>query len=488
MLGASLRNILLYIVLGVFAFNVCTMRVAEARTETCESYPDKSCGPGCYYSEQSSKCERCPAGTYKSGVGSGGCQKCSLDVISSIWSSGPGTFNYMTGDAYTGYTSDTCPLVIRCAPGYYWKYDKNKETGRCSRCAGSTEPDTDDGGKCYREDVCGEYVNIEKCDVIINRVRDGVIVDVENNFNTACVPNTYKLTLYKNTKLETLNADYPGHEITYSDKTVYAKCNTGFASTEDATKWEDYLAEQLRHPSYYPFKKLLGYSTDKGCTNIIINKDGYVELDNNSNETHRTLNIFNKDTELYACWENGQIDVTYYQTTTSGNSSGEAHTYTTHCTLDDSQSNPPNDSGSDKPNECAFLDIGYLEGKAGEMISTGSVFKSHDCRIGKLGNNQWGDLSFCLDGVKEFAAGKYIPFVKNVTSISVAVVGATCPAGYYCSKTEQNSCPIGTTSATGATSVSACYMQGGQSGTKFCDKNGCFYLPTGIGNISYNPS
>ena len=470
MLGASLRNILLYIVLGVFAFNVCTMHVAEARTETCESYPDKSCGPGCYYSEQSSKCERCPAGTYKSEVGSGGCQKCSMDVISSILSSGSGTFNYMTGDAYTGYTSDTCPLVIRCAPGYYFTYDKDKKTGRCSRCAGSTEPDTDDGGKCYSEDVCGEYVNIEKCDVIINRVGDGVIVDVENNFGSACVPNIYKLKLNKNTELETLNADYPGYEITYSDKTVYAKCDTGFASTEDATNWVNYLAEQLRHPSYYPFKKLLGYSTDKNCTNIIISKDGDVELD-----------IFNKDTELYACWENGQIEVTYYQTTTSGDPWAEIHKYTTHCTLDDSKSTPPD--------ECKFLDIGYLEEMAGgEMIATGYVFKSHDCRIGELGNNQWVDLLFCLDGVKEFAAGKYIPFVKNVTSISVAVVGAMCPAGYYCSKTEQNSCPVGTTSETRSTSVSACYMPSGQSGTKFCDKNGCFYLPTGIGNISYNPS
>ena len=120
------------------------------------------------------------------------------------------------------------------------------------------------------------------------------------------------------------------------------------------------------------------------------------------------------------------------------------------------------------------------------MIATGYVFKSHDCRIGELGNNQWGDLLFCLDEVKEFAAGKYIPFVSD--SISVAVVGAKCPAGYYCSKTEQNSCPVGTTSAAAKSSIEDCYMPSGQSGTKFCDKNGCFYLPTGIGNISYNPS
>ena len=81
MLGASLRNILLYIVLGVFAFNVCTMRVAEARTEICESYPVKSCGPGFYYSEPSSKCESFLAVMSKSGVGSDGCQKCSLVLI-----------------------------------------------------------------------------------------------------------------------------------------------------------------------------------------------------------------------------------------------------------------------------------------------------------------------------------------------------------------------------------------------------------------------
>ncbi|HIU65713.1 MAG TPA: hypothetical protein IAC63_03690 [Candidatus Enterousia avicola] len=452
----------------VVFFNASTLFAAQVAN--CDNKVNGVCPNGCYEIGDGLGCTKCPEGYYGRGYvdNSAGnrvekyCVPCSIPAPTDDENVNY-EVDFILGEKYTGFTTDECPWVITCPEGYFFAGGSSG----CVACS-SVEP-----SNCYKG----------KTNILKGKGKEMP----QDAFATMCEGVVYKITLRKNTELETLNADYPGHEITYSDKTVYAKCDTGFASTEDATKWEDYLAEQLRHPSYYPFKKLLGYSTDDSCTDIVINKDGWVEYDNDNNSTNRTLNIFNKDTELYACWENGEIDVTYYQTTTSG-PLGEVNKYTTRCKLDDSKSTPPNDSGSDKPNECAFLDIGYLEGKAGEMIATGYVFKSHDCRKGELGNNQWGDLSFCLDGVKEFAAGKYIPFVRNVTSISVAVVGDECPAGYYCSKTEQNSCPVGTTSAEAKSSIEDCYMPSGQSGTKFCDKNGCFYLPTGIGNISYNPS
>lgn len=54
-----------------------------------------------------------------------------------------------------------------------------------------------------------------------------------------------------------------------------------------------------------------------------------------------------------------------------------------------------------------------------------------------------------------------------------------CSAGYYCPGGEHQACPKGTTSSGGttATSTAACHMQGGENGTRFCDSNGCFYLP-----------
>lgn len=475
MLGASLRNILLYIVLGVFAFNVCTMHVAEARTETCESYPDKSCGPGCYYSDASNGCERCPEGTYKSEVGSGPCSACTknIKIINGITVEGSCISNYMTGDAYTGYTSNTCPLAVRCSPGYYWKYDKSAKKAKCLPCSLGPNPASNAESQpavegCYKTDVCGDNktVNIKKCDVIVNRLAEGVSVDVTSNFDSACVPNIYKLKLNKNTNIRSLNSSYPGYEIEYENKDIYVKCNTGFAGTEDATDsdWTKQLPREFMQPTY-GFKYLLGYSYYKdSCTDIVISKDGWVEYDNDYNSTNRTLNIFNKDTELYACWINREISVTYYKDGESSN--GE----TIKCTL--------SDGSADLPEECLFPYFYELD-KEGTLLETGSVFDYYDCRMGL-------NHDYCLGEPKEFGQYVSIPFVS--TSLQVLVKGKECPAGYYCSSVQQNSCPVGTTSGTKSTSVSACYMPSGQSGTKFCDKNGCFYLPTGIGNISYNPS
>lgn len=62
------------------------------------------------------------------------------------------------------------------------------------------------------------------------------------------------------------------------------------------------------------------------------------------------------------------------------------------------------------------------------------------------------------------------------------------PKGYYhedTNDTECAKCPSGTTTdATGAKDKTQCVMKRGTSGTKFCDSNGCFYLP-GTGSIGY---
>lgn len=62
------------------------------------------------------------------------------------------------------------------------------------------------------------------------------------------------------------------------------------------------------------------------------------------------------------------------------------------------------------------------------------------------------------------------------------------PKGYYhedTNDTECAKCPAGTTTdTTGAKNRTQCVMKRGTTGTKFCDSNGCFYLP-GTGNIGY---
>lgn len=96
-------------------------------------------------------------------------------------------------------------------------------------------------------------------------------------------------------------------------------------------------------------------------------------------------------------------------------------------------------------------------------------------------------LSYTGNGRKRTAWGDA---VTTVTS---------CIKGYYkptnqntCVKTEpgyysdsdtslkQTPCPAGSTSNAGATAKTQCYMKGGSGGTLFCDKHGCFNLPTDV--------
>lgn len=62
----------------------------------------------------------------------------------------------------------------------------------------------------------------------------------------------------------------------------------------------------------------------------------------------------------------------------------------------------------------------------------------------------------------------------------------TCDIGYYNNGASGNQqdcipCPAGaTTLSTGAASASECVMVGGDGGTQFCDKHGCFYLPNNV--------
>ena len=432
----------------VVFFNASTLFAAQVAN--CDNKVNGVCPNGCYEIGDGLGCTKCPEGYYGRGYvdNSAGNRVDKYCVPCSIPAPPKGEnvnyeVDFILGEKYTGFTTDECPWVITCPEGYFFAGGSSG----CVACS-SVEP-----SNCYKGKTN-----------ILKGKGTGMPQDA---FATMCEGAVYKITLRKNTELETLNADYPEHKITYSDKTVYAKCDTGFASTEDATEWGPYGLEGDMLQPYENFKMFRGYSTsnesDDCMQHLVFDTQGALK---------KGINYFNEPMTLHACWTNLPIAITYYQGSTSGNPWDEPNTYTTHCTLDDSKSTPPD--------ECKFLDIDYLEEVAGEMLSTGSVFKSYDCRIDSVQGKP------CLDEVVQFSSGDYIPFIGK--SISVPVIGATCPAGYYCSKTEQNSCPVGTTSAAAKSSIEDCYMPSGQSGTKFCDKNGCFYLPTGIGNISYNPS
>ncbi|MBN1324645.1 MAG: InlB B-repeat-containing protein [Alphaproteobacteria bacterium] len=58
-----------------------------------------------------------------------------------------------------------------------------------------------------------------------------------------------------------------------------------------------------------------------------------------------------------------------------------------------------------------------------------------------------------------------------------------CTAGYFCPGGVHQPCAAGKTSDGGVHSTTeelSCYIKGGSDGTKFCDINGCFYIPHNV--------
>ena len=423
---------ILFAFLGGMFLNVCAVFVAEGRTLDCGEPVSGQCRAGCFYDGTSRSCIRCSAGTYRASWGSGPCKDCTKpsEVIEI---KGEYEFEFLNGDEYTGYDTDTCPWLIRCSAGRYWRYSETSKTARCQVCGryGSTSgvPDS----TCYDMNACDSG----DCDVI-GQIRvdydDNVYIEVNTTDNDeyACKPKVYTMTLNKNTNLVELNG------MEYENFSYDVECN----GDNDQYAIPNYVLQPTQDVKIFE-----GYAKDKSCTEKIFASNGNLL----GNE------ILNKDMELYACWNNPDIIIEYHR-------SDSVETRTQTCKIDDA---------AEEPSLCLF------ENNA-DMVADGKTFSNYICRI-----NADTDPTFCTGTEIYYQPKEQIPLVS--TKIDIYINSIDCPQGYYCTP-NKNSCPIGTTSATGSTSVSACYMQSGQSGTKFCDKNGCFYLPTGIGNISYNPS
>ena len=70
----------------------------------------------------------------------------------------------------------------------------------------------------------------------------------------------------------------------------------------------------------------------------------------------------------------------------------------------------------------------------------------------------------------------------NATTKAKCTYTLGCKAGFYTNSDGETcgACPAGSTSDAGSTDIKQCYMKGGSDGTLFCDKHGCFNLPTGV--------
>lgn len=151
------------------------------------------------------------------------------------------------------------------------------------------------------------------------------------------------------------------------------------------------------------------------------------------------------------------------------------------------------------------------------VCSNNTTDPTKDCIKGSIDwdfDNKEYDYSDCKCGIEgqqagscgtrnascDYVSGKNDDTVWDCTYNAIACDSGCCmtesipdechsaPKGYYGPDTDKYSCiacPAGsTTTNAGAQNINACTITGGSSGTKFCDNNGCFYLPSGV-NIPY---
>ena len=263
-----------------------------------------------------------------------------------------------------------------------------------------------------------------------------------------------------------------GNDV-YADKDVqyeYLKGIKGKPLGDGGGGWEivpiyDYIPVGQRH-SNTVLKTFNGYvSNNARCnsdTTKIFDKDGkFLPLDAVGDAKFSRLNDLlprdgdvSEEVQLYACWENNVILISYSNGTESMGKKecmvqGVGNNDSFSCTVDRTPEKP------------------------------GMVFMGYKCTY----NN--GKLCFPDEVDKLLKRGDEIPPVAS--EIYLTAQFKECSAGYYCDSNGEHSCPEGTTSTKGAAKAkSDCYMVRGPAGTKFCSKDRCFTLP-GSGNILYEP-
>ena len=392
-----------------------------------------------YAANQVSSCVRdedgCGAGCQES---SGGlCEICGIGHYNSVsggickWCKLPGGGGYIESEENVGYTADVCPWEVYCEKNQYWD---SFHTG-CVSC----------DERYYTTNLSHRYSFYGEGPIINTSFND----PANYTFNKVCEPKVFTLTLDKNTKVSQIN------EVIYENKKAYVKYVKGFSDNEGGTWNRGNIPESVLQPSQAA-KVFLGYYRSSDCN---INTKYFDETGKLGGNI--ALGFFDNDMTLYACWDNPNITIYYYFEDPDETMKKQT------CRVDDTKTEV----------DCNFEDYSG----AG---SAGKYFSGFSCMY----KQENGVLAACSNDPDEiYEIGEPIPLLG--TEIYVKIFFSDCPAGYYCEDSNLLvECPIGTTSDAVSSSIEDCYMPSGQSGAKFCDKNGCFYLPTGIGNISYNPS
>ncbi|MDE5615732.1 MAG: hypothetical protein K2I81_02785 [Alphaproteobacteria bacterium] len=324
----------------------------------------------CVYNAGS--CQKCDNGQY-SPANSNKCMNCNNNKPSSADWTGPGN------------DKGTCPWSITCSAGSYWNGSE------CVDCKGNqTSSDT-----TITSDGMGSW-------------------PAQNN---TC---TYKAVLIK------LEKNQGVFDI---DKQIYAKCEEGFADSEDGP-WRE---QPDITPTLWWGQTFDGYYTDK--------TGGTQRFDENGELSYQTTDcsFTEETTTLYAHWQQNPYYVDYYY---------------------------PPDTTAAMRQKC------YL-GKACTPIEPDS-----NKAPAKQAFDKWQCISGCSGSINK---DDIIPEPKQTNTTTTPVIQLqalwrNCNAGYYCTNGKEEPCPIGSTSAAGSETIGDCHIT---QDTLFCDGDGttCFYLP-----------
>lgn len=428
-----MRKILFLIPLLVI-YAIPTHSYAITKTECSAAQTEKECPAGCYWAGEITGCSICPAGTYTNTAGSTQCDDC----IHPTGEQGPreegGKWDWVDGS--DGNTNAFCPFTLYCDADEYINVTAFEDDGfGCQKC-----------GTHYNTQLDGPY------DATINSPTDllmNVTQGVHSKANV-CVGKVYKLDLQRNTWF------FPNQH-----KQAYVKFDEGFAANANSGDWDENYLPQSAVPGDRPIKSFKGYNSNENCNGIMFfareETDGTIKakFNKNWNGLFNLTDSAENTKQLFMCWDNLEATINYL------NPSGGTWKQATY-TMND-----------DKP------DSYYKILQYGGPVPDGGMFSHYTCTY----IDTTGAEKTCT---KSTVTPETTDFVPDGTTVNLKPNFGDCDKGYWCKSGSKNPCPAGTTSAGGAASEENCYMVRGNNGTRFCDSNGCFFLP-GSGNISFAP-
>lgn len=417
-----MRKILFLIPLLVIC-TITTNSYAITQEECDDATSQEECPAGCYWDRTG--CKVCGLGTYTTKAGQTECAQCSH----------PTKGSWEWADESTGHTANDCPWTTTCEYNEYWDI-----SGIINGSNFGCEP-------------CGEHYNSKQTNSYPISGAGIISTDgLQYLKGAVCDGKVYKLDLRRNTWF-----------LPYQHKKAYVKFDEGFAANANSDDWDENYLPQSAVPGDRPIKSFKGYNSNENCNGIMFfareESNGTIKAKFNEN-WNSLFNLTDSEDEentkqLFMCWENLEVTINYL------NPSGGTWKVDKY-TMDDDTS-----------------DSYYQILQYGGPVPDGGMFSHYTCTY----IDTTGAEKTCT---KSTVTSETTDFVPDGTTVNLKPNFGDCPDGYWCQSGSKNPCPAGTTSAGGAASEENCYMVRGNNGTRFCDSNGCFFLP-GLGNISFNP-